>query len=152
MPWPSLRTNFPVSERGRIAQCISLACSEGYSPGQKTCEGRLYLLYTNDDLPYIRWAGLPAHSLCYVNRLFSSCEHYSKIAELERGTIINSSMNRVMWTTLKPTSTRTQLRSTELRPQQCGTDIVHFLLACQLPIFLQSVCAAVSGIYEWLMV
>jgi hypothetical protein len=43
------------------------------------CEGRLYLLHTNDRFPYIQWAGLPAHSPCHVNHLFSSCEHYSRI-------------------------------------------------------------------------
>ena len=51
----------------------------GYTPGKKTCEGRLYLLHTNDGFPYIRWAGLTAHSPCCVNHLFSSCEHYSRI-------------------------------------------------------------------------
>lgn len=29
---------------------------------QRRCEGRLHLMHTNDGFPYIRWAGLPAHS------------------------------------------------------------------------------------------
>ena len=49
----------------------------GYTPGQRRCEGRLYLMYTNDGFPYIRWAGLH-----YVDNglfiSFSSCEHYSR--------------------------------------------------------------------------
>ena len=33
----------------------------GYTPqaGQRRCEGRLYLMHTNDGFPYIRWAGSP---------------------------------------------------------------------------------------------
>ena len=33
----------------------AMKIQRGYTPGQRRCEGRLYLMHTNDGFPYIRW-------------------------------------------------------------------------------------------------
>jgi hypothetical protein len=124
----------------------------GYTPSQRRCEGRLYLMHTNDGFTYIRWADLPAHfphyTMVYLNYFLVA----NIIPELEtETTIFSSSTIHMMSTILKPTSTRTWRGLIKLRRLQHWTDMVHFLPAQQLPTSLHSVCAAVSLFFYDLM-
>lgn len=116
----------------------------GYTPGQRRCEGRLYLVHTNDGFPYVWWVFqyiLLIIVIVYLNYFLVA----NIIPELETGTTISSSSTiHMMLTILKPTSKRTWQGLTELRRLQHWTDMVHFLCAQQLPTSLHSVCAAVS--------
>lgn len=116
----------------------------GYTPGQRRCEGRLYLMHTNDGFPYIRWAGL--HILIIM--LIVNSNYFlvaNIIPKVETGTTISSSsMIHMMSTILKPTSIRTLWSLIKLKGLHHRTDTVHFLPVQQLPTSLHSVCAVVS--------